>query len=123
VFFERAEEYDVAGSLSDYTMSLLLRTFLILTGLGIVLLSTWSLHDGHAVLGIPGRNTQSAPSIVHLDAWPELLITAVILGALSVLLILAGVSPRQFHNTPAVPLLVVLVLVLLVAIPFLTSVN
>lgn len=121
MFFERREEYDVAGILSDYTMGQLPRTLLIVIGLGIALFSAWSLHDGHAVLGIPGRNTQSAPSIVQLDAWTELLVTAVILGALSFLFVLAGISPRAFHKAPVVPLLVVLLFVLLMAIPFLTS--
>lgn len=108
-------------SLRHYTMGMLLRTFLVFIGLGIAFFGAWSLHDGYAVLGIPGRNTQSAPSIVHLDAWPELLVTAFILGAFSALFVLAGISPRLFSRSPIVPVLAVLAFVLLVSVPFLTS--
>ena len=99
----------------------ILRAALVLAGLAIAAGGIYALHDGSATLGIPGRNLQPASQIAKVDSWPEVLVTGLVVSALSALFLTAGISPRTFLRSPIVPLLFGLAFVLLVAIPYLTS--
>jgi hypothetical protein len=106
---------------SRHPASILVRIALVCAGLAVAFFGAYALHDGEAALGIPGRNLQQASQVAQVNSLPEVLITAIVFSIFSILLVLAGASPRLFSRTPIVQVLVGLAFVLLVCIPILTS--